>query len=360
MTVKVQDLYNAMDDMAPFSLTMDFDNTGLLVGDRDAEVTGVVMALDCTMGVLEEAEKQGANVVITHHPIIFRGIKSVTADSIVYHAIRKGINVISAHTNLDIAQGGVNDCLADRLKLSDLTGLTVTQDTPFHKITVFVPHSHSEKVYEAMTAAGAGTLAPYSGCAYFIDGTGTFLPEEGAHPFLGTPGQREITPEVRIEMVCPVGKTGAVVKAMKEAHPYEVPAYDIMEDKGLSETQWLGRIGTLEKACEPEELAAHVKKCLGGVVRYTKGKSPVQKVAICGGAGDSELGTALRSGADALITGEVKHHIFLEAVQAGITLIEAGHFHTEVVVLEPVMERLKKQFPELDFTLSQIEPVCTL
>ena len=241
----VNDILQAMDILAPFRLTMDFDNTGLLVGDPNAEVTSVLLALDCTDDVIEEAKEKKANLIITHHPVIFHVIKNVRADSIVYQLIRNNMHVISAHTNLDIAEGGVNDCLAQHIGLSELRGLTATDE------------EHS-----------------------------------------------------------------------------------------------LGRVGMLFESCSAAELAQNVKEALGGVaVRYTDGCKAIKTVAVCGGAGDSELASAIACGAEALVTGEVAHHIFIEAAHRGLTLIEAGHFHTEDVVLDSVCERLMKQFPEIPFSV---------
>ena len=249
----VKEILAAVDALAPFALTMDFDNTGLLVGDGNAEVTGVVLALDCTEEVIDKAKELGANLIISHHPVIFSGMKRVCADSVVYQLIRNDMHVISAHTNLDIAQGGVNDCLCRALALQDVCGLTATDEEHF-----------------------------------------------------------------------------------------------------------LGRVGVLAEAMSPEELAAFVKKELGTAIRYTDGGKAISKVAVCGGSGDSELESALACGADALISGEVKHHIFIEAAHRGFTLIEAGHHHTEAVVLAPLCEKLKEQFPQIPFAVCGDGVVKTL
>lgn len=359
--MKVKDLLNAVDAIAPFALTMDFDNTGLLIGDPDAEVSGVMLALDCTQDVLTEAKKQGANLILTHHPVIFHGIKQVQADSVVYQAIRSGIHVISAHTNLDIAQGGVNDCLARRLGLEKVEGLTAVNQEAYDKVTVFVPESHSQTVYQAMSAAGAGTVENYSGCAFLTEGEGCFLPMDGAHPYLGKVGEKESVREIRIEMVCVKSQTPHVIQAMKAAHPYEIPAYDIFEDRGIVHRETLGRVGLLPAPMEPRALAKWVKNALDGTaIRFCMGKQPISKVAVCGGAGDSELESAIGCGAQALVTGEVKHHIFMEAAQRSFTLIEAGHFHTEAVVLDGLKERLAAQFPELNFSVYHQSVVQTM
>ena len=247
----VNDILQAMDAIAPFRLTMDFDNTGLLIGDPSAEVRGVVLALDCTDEVIESAKRNNANLIITHHPVIFHGIKKVCADSVVWQAVRNDINVISAHTNLDIAQGGVNDCLAEILGLTEVGGLTA------------------------------------------------------------------------------VGES--------------------VDENGNVSRETLGRVGCLSSALSAKELAQLVKEKLNTAVRYTDGGKAIETVAVCGGAGDSELESAIACGAEALVTGEVAHHIFIEAAHRGLTLIEAGHFHTEDVVLDSVCERLMKQFPEIPF-----------
>lgn len=356
----VNDILKAVDNIAPFRLTMDFDNTGLLVGDPQAEVSGVVLALDCTDEVVDEAICQGANLIITHHPVIFHGIKQVRSDSVVWKLIRNNISVISAHTNLDIAQGGVNDCLAQKLGLSSLRGLTVTSSKAYDKVVAFVPETHYEAVHKAMTEAGAGTDGNYAGCAFFTHGQGTFLPLEGANPYLGTIGQYEKVPEVRIEMFCEKSKTTAVVAAMKAAHPYEVPAYDIFEDSGIVSRETLGRVGELSQTLSASELAKQVKTALDSAVRYTDGAKAIHTVAVCGGAGDSELESAIACGADALVTGEAAHHIFIEAAHRGITLIEAGHFHTEAVVLDSVKDRLSEQFLDIRFSVWHKSPVQCL
>ncbi len=358
MTVK--ELLQAVDAIAPFRLTMDFDNTGLLIGDPDGEVTGVVLALDCTEEVIAAAKAAGANLILSHHPVIFHGIKRLCADSIPYQVVKNDLHVISAHTNLDIAAGGVNDVLAEKLGLTKLRGLSRTSQQAFDKVVTFVPESHYEAVYQAMTAAGAGTIDTYAGCAYFTRGEGTFLPLEGADPFLGTVGEQEFVKEVRIEMICPKGKTAAIVAAMKAAHPYEVPAYDIFEDRGMVEEEHLGRIGDLGSALSAKELAQLVKERLGGSIRFTDGGKAIRTVAVCGGAGDSELESALSCGADALVTGEVAHHIFVEAAHRGLTLIEGGHFHTEDVILEPLKERLAATFPEIPFTVCHLNLINCL
>lgn len=350
MAVFVADILNKINSIAPFALTMDFDNTGLLVGDPTQPVKKALVALDCTMEAISEAKKMGAQLIVTHHPVIFHPLKKVTAGSVVYRLVQEGISVISAHTNLDIAGGGVNDCLAQKLGLENITGLSSVSSQPFCKVAVFVPCQQAQQVYQAMAKAGAGTIGAYAGCAYFTQGTGVFLPLPGANPFLGQVGKTEEAAEVKIEMVCPPEKLPAVVAAMNAAHPYEVPAYDVFEDKGLCLQEFLGRVGTLPCPVQPEQFARQVKEALGGMVKFVAGKGPIQKVAVCGGSGASELKAALNCGAQALVTGDVKHDVFLEALHIGITLLDAGHFHTEDIVIDPLREELAKTFAQVEFT----------
>lgn len=346
----VFDIYNAIDALAPFSLTMDFDNTGILVGNRAQTVTKALLALDCTQPVLQQAAALGAELILTHHPVIFHPLKRICADSVVYQLLQKGLAVISAHTNLDIAAGGVNDLLASRLGLQNLSGIGMVSQKPYQKVVAFVPAKQAGFVREAMAKAGAGSIGQYQGCAFSADGTGTFLPLEGSHPAVGSVGTQEQVAETRIEMICPPGKTSAVLQAMKAVHPYEVPAYDVFDDSGLMDTQYVGRIGELSREMSPAEFARFVKQSLNAVsVKYADAGKPICRVAVCSGSGGSFFPDAVSAGADALVTGDVKHDQFLDACSQGLTLLDAGHFDTENLVLEPLRDRLAALLPEVEF-----------
>lgn len=245
----VNDVFSFLDGLAPFSYAMDFDNSGLLVGDPLQPVEKILVALDCTSSVVQAAKESGAQLIVTHHPVIFDPIKSVIAGSIPYQLASAGISVICAHTNLDLARGGVNDELARRLGLGCLEGLSPIPCTDRDKNTV---------------------------------------------------------------------------------------------------TEYLGRISFLPNPMEPQDFARFVKEQLGAGIRFTLGRRPVHRVAVCGGAGADCLDDAIQAGADALVTAEVKHHVFLSAAQRGITLVDAGHFHTEDVVIEPLAQRLREQFPKTE------------
>ena len=342
----IGDVYKAINEIAPFSLAEDWDNVGLLIGSKDQQAARVLTALDATDAVIDEAAQWGAQLIVTHHPVIFSPLKAIPADSTVYRLIRQGIGVISAHTNLDIADGGVNDQLARLLGLTDLRPLKVTAEEPCFKVAVTVPPLQAEAVYTAMVGAGAGALGEYSHCAFLVKGEGRFKPLEAANPTIGTAGRLEQLEEVRLEMLVAPDRLDAVVDAMLAAHPYETPAYDIFQNYGCKARSALGRVGTLEQPMTPQALAERVKERLGvGGLKYTPGCGEITTVAVCGGGAAEYIYTAKEQGAQALVTGESKHHLLLEADRLGLTLIDAGHFATETVVLEPFSKKLEALLP---------------
>ena len=245
----VREIYQYLDGLAPFSLQMEFDNAGFLVGRGERAVSKILVSLDVTEEVAEEAAELGAELIVSHHPVIFRPAKSVTdgdPDGRVLLALAEHrIAAICAHTNLDKARGGVNDCLATALGLEHVTNYAVEGREKHYKLAVFVPVSHAEAVRHAMIGAGAGTIGGYTGCTFSVEGTGWFVPGEGTNPWLGQPGQEEAAAEVRLETVVPAGKLDAVLTAIRQAHPYEVPAFDGVEAVREGREIAIGRIGEL-------------------------------------------------------------------------------------------------------------------
>lgn len=351
----VSEIYEYIDQIAPFALAESWDNSGLLCGSGELPVDSALVALDITSDVAAEAAEIGAQLIISHHPVIFEPLKKLSAASVPWRLASSGISAICAHTNLDIAAGGVNDCLAQRLCLNNRKPLQVTGDSPFYKMVVFVPVEQAEPVYVAMAEAGAGALGCYSGCAFLSSGEGRFLPHEGAKPFVGEMGKLAQVPEVRIEMFVAGEKLNAVKAAMLASHPYEQPAYDIFIDESVKQVHSLGLIGELPAEYSPEEFASFVRERLGCAgVRFASGGHPIRNVAVCGGAGGSLWSHVVGGHADAFVTGDVKHNLFIDAKEAGITLVDAGHFATENVVIEPLAGRLAQQFPEVHFTVSRV------
>lgn len=359
----VKDIFEFLDGLAPVGLAEDYDNPGLLVGDPKREVTASVLSLDITAKTAKEAQKRGAQLVISHHPVIFKPLRSVLATGVgspVWNLASLSLSAICMHTNLDVANGGVNDTLAAVLGLSNITRFGKYRSCHYKKITVFVPENYTEAVRAAMAAAGAGKLGAYDGCAFEAKGSGFFRPLEGANPFIGESGRPERVDEVRLEAICEPGKVEKVVSAMLKAHPYEVPAYDIFDDEGVSVNYGLGRLGTLKESTTLENFAASTKKALlSSCVKVFDAGRPAYKIAVCGGAADEEIiEKAANSGADTLVTGEMKHHLYYIALEAGINIIEAGHFATETVVLPVLREKLMTAFPCISFEIadSNVEP----
>lgn len=350
----VGEIYEYMDRIAPFELAESWDNSGLLCGSSELPADSVLVSLDITSEVAQEAAEIGAQLIVSHHPVIFEPLKSLSPASVPWRLAASGISAICAHTNLDIAAGGVNDCLAQRLCLNNRKPLQITGDNPSYKVIVFVPAEQAERVYIAMAEAGAGTLGSYSGCAFLSAGEGRFLPHEGAHPFIGETGKLAQVPEVRIEMFVTAARLSAVKAAMLAAHPYEQPAYDVFLDEAVKDVRSLGLIGELPAEYSPEEFAAFVRERLGCTgVRFACGGHPIRNVAVCGGAGGSLWSHVVGGHADAFVTGDVKHNLLIDAKEAGITIVDAGHFATENVVVEPLAQRLSQQFPDVQFTVSR-------
>ena len=235
-------IYGKLNSLAPFATQESWDNSGLLVGDPGAEVKTALVVLDITAEAVREAREIGAELIISHHPVIFRPLKKVESGSVVWELAQAGISAICAHTNLDKARGGVND-------------YAVEGREKHYKLAVFVPVSHAEAVRHAMIGAGAGTIGGYTGCTFSVEGTGRFVPGEGTNPWLGQPGQEEAAAEVRLETVVPAGKLDAVLTAMRQAHPYEVPAFDVVESVREGQEIAIGRIGELPEPLSPQEFA---------------------------------------------------------------------------------------------------------
>ncbi len=352
----IGDIYDYIDKIAPFSLADSWDNSGLLIGDRSAKVQNVVVALDAGIDVVNEATKSRADLIVTHHPVIFKALKNISGSGIAHRLIRGGVGVISAHTNLDIADGGINDVLAERFGLFGTKPLTVTQRENRFVITVMVPFESSEKLKSAMFNAGAGDFENYSECAFTVRGSGQFLPMNGANPAVGIVGIPEHITENQITMVCSEDKIKDVISALRMVHPYECPAFHVFRDISDSIQRGYGRIGNLDKSMSFCEFSDMVKKELAcdRIRCYDSGRE-IKKVAVCGGSGGDMLKDAYNSGCDVLVTGDVQHHIYLEAQLYGISLIDAGHYNTEYVVIPKLADMLSTKFVDVKFSTANSE-----
>lgn len=353
--VKVNDIYKFIDSFAPFATSMDFDNCGLLVGNNNANVDNVLVSLDITNRVVEEAINLGANLIISHHPVIFKPMKNVMHDSVVYNLIKNDISAICAHTNLDMAEDtGVNTCLANALELKNLRPLSIYKSENYNKIVVFVPEPNANDVIKSMSSAGAGILGNYSECSFSSSGTGTFRPNNNSNPFIGKVGHFEKVNECRVEMICDKSKTQSVIKAMLNSHPYEMPAYDIFETSAIKHNISCGLIGDLKNEYSANSFAKYVKDklhCNG--IRYFNFNDNIKTVALCSGAGGNMISRAINENVSAFITGEIKHHEIIMAEQNNVSVFEAGHFKTEDVVIQPLINKLKEKFKQTNFVKSK-------
>ncbi|MFA6542171.1 MAG: Nif3-like dinuclear metal center hexameric protein [Bacteroidota bacterium] len=332
----LQDFQKEFERLAPPAIAWKGDNVGLQVGNAADRITNVMVALDATEEIVREAVRKRANLIVTHHPLIFHPLKSVTLSTrtgaLITLLIEKRIHLYAAHTNLDSVRWGVNFSLATRLGLTDISVLSPVKDS-LTKIVVFVPEQFVDPVAEAMHTAGAGTFTKYDHCSFRTAGTGTFRGMNDARPFLGTAGRLEKVNEVMLEMLCETWKVQSVLQAMKAVHPYEEIAYDIIPLANSNTEYGLGAIGELPKPLSEKGVLNLVKRKLNvAAVRYSSGKEKIKRIAVCGGSGSDYIQEAVVRGADAMITADVKYHTFQDT-EGKILLVDAGHYETEHIVL---------------------------
>jgi len=359
----VRDVITALDGIAPPHLCLGDDPRGLLVGDMGAPVTRVALALDVTLPVARAAAVSGAEMAVAHHPLIYHPLRAVRTDdphpgAVVHECIRSGIAVACAHTNWDVAAGGVNDVLAGLLGLEGTRPLQITRRDPLVKVAVFVPVEARDKVLDAMAAAGAGAIGDYDRCAFWSPGTGTFRPLPGADPYAGEVGKIATADEERLEMVVPEEKWRAVERAMKEAHPYEEVAYDAYSLKNTAAEYGIGRVGRLPEPVPAAEFLSRVRSALSFPEVRMAGPAgrPVQTVAVCGGAGAFLMKDAISAGADALVTSDVRHHEYVDAEANGFLLLDAGHAATEAPGARELARRLRAALEVRGVAVSYHEP----
>lgn len=354
----ISQLLAYLQQVAPFQYQESYDNSGLLVGDASREITGVIVALDCTEAVIEEAVANGANVVLTHHPIIFKGLKRLTGSNYVERAVIKAIEnkvaLIAIHTNLDNMYFGVNHIIGSKLGLQDMRILAPKEATLF-KLGVFVPLEAQDQVRQAMAEAGAGHIGDYDQCSFSSEGTGRFRPLEGANPHIGETGKVEAVQEVRIEVIVNRHALGVVESAMKKAHPYEEVAYDVAALTNTNAYIGSGMVGELSEPVPVMDFLSLLKTTFHcGVVRYTDPvKTTVQRIAVCGGSGGFLLSDAVRAKADVFITADYKYHEFFDA-DGRIVIADIGHFESEQFTSEWLVSILLKKFTTFAVRLANV------
>ncbi len=348
VTMRMADLAGLLNRCYPPDLAEEWDNVGLQVGDSAQEITAVMVALDPGMTAVKQALAHQCQALITHHPLLFKGLKKISPGDetgrIIYTAIKADLAIFSCHTNLDSAANGLNDWLAARLALCDCKPLQPPQGGDLLKLVVYVPRAHEEAVARAVWAAGAGCIGAYDHCSFRAAGIGTFRPGRGSAPFIGRVGSDERVDEVRFETVVSRAACARVVARMLKAHPYEEVAYDLIPLANRRDDVGLGRIGTLEHPLGLEQFAERCKNALDcAALRLVAapGRQQIKKVAVCGGSGAALVHAAARQGADVLVTGDMKYHEALTAQALGVSVIDAGHFATERLMAQELAARLR-------------------
>lgn len=345
MNPKVSDVIGIINKLAPFSFAEEWDNSGLQVGDPDARVSRIMISLDACEEALESAIDKRCQLLVTHHPFLFKPVKKINVSRhsgyLIKQAIKNDLSIVSMHTNFDIADVGINHLLAERIGLKSSSPLKLTGSEELVKLIVFVPKGHEGKVLEALFLF-SGFIGNYSDCSFQSSGTGTFKPLEGAKPFIGKVNTREYAEETRIEVLLRKEDVSGAVAAMIKAHPYEEPAYDLYPLMNTGKNRGLGRIGELESGVTLNAFAGRIKRMFSLVrVRIVgDGNSDIKRVAVCGGSGAFLLREAGRQGADVLITGDIKYHDARDAQALGVSLIDIGHFSSEVLMIKGFASQL--------------------
>lgn len=350
--MKIADVIRDLEQMAPLRLADEGDKIGLQVGNPQSGVTRIAVALDPTPSVVDSAVGLGAELLVCHHPLIYKPIETLAAgeptqDSLI-KLITAGTTLYVMHTNYDSADGGINDVLAERLGVNVTGLLAVRRPERKFKIAVFTPEETVDEVREAMTLAGAGGIGKYIDCSFRSKGTGTFRPLPGAEPYIGDIGALEEVAEYKLEMLVTEWRLADVIEAMLRAHPYEEVAYDVYPLANEPYAHGLGRVGTLEDAGKLSEFRRRVEDALDYKETRMIGDPDrvVKTVALCGGAGRSFIPDARAAGADVYVTGDVGHHDFLAADALGLAVIDASHYHTERPGMEALVGRLSRKYAD--------------
>lgn len=351
----VQTVLDAIERLAPAATAFEWDRIGLQVGSRATPIQVAAVALDPTPSLISFAQGRGAQLLVCHHPVVWDPLKTVTEDSrpgrLVADMVRSGLAFVGAHTNWDAAPNGINGTLADLLGLAETRPIGSGQKVPYAKLTTFCPTEAVGSLIDALAEAGAGVIGLYERCAFWTEGTGTFFGREGAQPAAGQAGRREEVAERRLEMRVPAARIDAAVAALRAAHPYEEPAYDVYPLVPEVERP-MTRIGRLAEPVSLADFERRVDLALGTRC-WTFGDpaKPIERVAVCGGAADDEWRAALAEGADAFVTGEVKHHNAIEASEHGLAILAAGHYATEHPGALALGEALRALVPDVEWHL---------
>ena len=356
--MKIKEITKYLEGIAPLSLQESYDNSGLLVGNDETECTGIITSLDVTEAVIKEAITKNCNLIVAHHPIIFRGIKKLNGNNYVERtiiaAIKNDIAIYAIHTNLDNVLEGVNKKIAEKLNLQNCQSFLPQKGT-LQKLVTFSPVEQAETVRNALFKAGAGAVGKYNECSFNVEGTGTFTAGEGSDPFVGEVGKNHFEKEVRIEVIFSSFLQSKIIQALMEVHPYEEVAYYIQKLENVNSAIGSGLIGELAQSISERELLENVKKAFGlSVIKHTPFlENPVTKIAVCGGAGIFLLPAAIAAGAEVYITSDIKYHDFFDA--DGRTLLaDIGHYESEQFTIDLLSDFLQQKFPNFAVLKTEI------
>ncbi|MEZ5025415.1 MAG: Nif3-like dinuclear metal center hexameric protein [Chitinophagales bacterium] len=356
--MKIAEIIQTIEEFAPLSYQENYDNAGLLVGDRTSECSGVLICLDTIEAVLDEAIQKKCNLIVAHHPIIFSGLKKITGknyiERVVIKAIQNNIAIYACHTNLDNVRFGVNNIIADKLQLKNRK-ILAPKTGILKKLYTYVPKTHKENLLNKLFEAGAGNISNYSECSFSTEGVGTFKGNENSNPFLGKKLHRQVEPEVKIELIFPNYLEHKILQTLKENHPYEEVAYEVIALDNQHQEVGSGMIGELEKPMTEKDFLLFLKtKMKTKCVRHTALlKRKIKKVALCGGAGSFLLTNAIQQKADVFITADFKYHNFFDADNQ-ILIADIGHYESEQFTAQLFNKIISKKFPTFAVQISTI------
>jgi dinuclear metal center YbgI/SA1388 family protein len=355
--MKLKEICHYLDTIVPLTLQEGYDNSGLQAGDPESEISSALISLDVTENIIDEAIATGCNLIVTHHPLIFNPLKTLTGrnyvERVLIKAVKNDIAIYSSHTNLDILKEGVSRKMADKLDLKNIRVLTPLKNSLL-KLVTFIPEGHLEKVMEAIFNAGAGVTGNYDRCGFSLQGTGSFRGGAGTKPFAGRAGKLHFEKEARFETILPAHLKDQVISALLETHPYEEVAYDLYSIKNEYNEAGLGCTGDLQDAMEELGFLKQLNLIFSaGGVRYSQltGRK-IKKAALCGGAGISLLNDAIKSGADVFITADIKYHDFFNP-EKRILLVDIGHYESEKFSTEILYDLIIKKFPTFAVRFSE-------
>lgn len=354
----LKDVTQFLENIAPLGLQESYDNAGLITGDVNSEINSVLVTLDVTEKVVDEAIQKKAQLIVAHHPVIFSGLKRITGknyvERTVIKAIKNDIAIYAAHTNLDSVDGGVNRKICEKLDLQNCKILQPASQQ-LKKLITFIPADHAMAVREAVFKAGAGNIGNYDSCGFTSEGLGSFRGNENSNPFVGEKGKIHSEKEIRFETIFPVHLQSRIIDALLKSHPYEEVAYDIYPLDNKFYKTGMGMIGTLTESKSETDFLKQIKTTFNtGLIKHTALRNkPVVKVAVCGGSGSFLLNAAIAAGADFFVSADFKYHQFFDA-EDKIVIADIGHFESEQFTKELFYELLTKKFPKFAVHLSEV------